>query len=329
MFNARRVAHRVAQIGNLRYLGTRVAGLALFLALVGSAVAASPSISIDSKADRGELEVRFKDRKLLVYAFATNQFKPYVRELYTLRGENVLRDAVPDHLHHHGLMYAVCVNGVNFWEERNAPGIQKHVEMLHVDSASANGVPVAYFTELIHWLAPTNLAAPLLIERRTLTLAVDEQSQEVALRWDAQFQVGANAGKVTLHGPNYDGLGLRLPESFNHVAVFQNSAGTPYTGQNSQNVIPARWTSVAGRMEGRDVMLVLFGRADNARGDSRFFTMLNAFAYMTATQGIDKQPLEYAAGDRFSLSYLLTVYPENKTPEFINRRGALWEKDRR
>ena len=93
-----------------------------------------PPISIDPQDGRGELEVRFKGRKLLVYAFATNQFKPYVRELYTLRGENVLRDAAPDHLHHHGLMYAVCVNGINFWEERNAPGIQKHVEMLHVDT---------------------------------------------------------------------------------------------------------------------------------------------------------------------------------------------------
>ena len=57
------------------------------------------------------LEVRYKGQKILVYAFATNQFKPYVRELYTLRGENVTRDAPPDHLHHHGLMYAVYVNG--------------------------------------------------------------------------------------------------------------------------------------------------------------------------------------------------------------------------
>jgi hypothetical protein len=359
MFNARRVAHRVAQIlnllyrrfptcrrrdcsqrsadyksaiqqiGNLRYFGTRVASWALFFALAGSAVAASPSISIDSKADKGELEIRFKDRKLLVYAFATNQFKPYARELYTLRGENVLRDAVPDHLHHHGLMYAVCVNGINFWEERNAPGIQKHVEMLHMDTSDANGVPVAYFTELIHWLAPTNLTAPLLIERRTLTAAVNEQSQEVALRWDAQFQVGTNAGKVTLHGPNYDGLGLRLPESFNHVAVFQNSAFQPYTGKNTQNVTRARWTSVAGLIDGCQVMLVLFGRPDNARGDSSFFTMLDAFAYLSATQGLDQQPLEYAPGDKFNLSYLLTVYSEHKTPQFITPRSKLWQKDRR
>ena len=222
------------------------AGLALFLALVCSAAAANPPISIDSKVDRGELVVRYQGRKLLVYAFATNQFKPYVRELYTLRGENVLRDAPPDHLHHHGLMYAVYVNGINFWEERGAPGIEKHVELpLHTARIDAKGMPVAYFTEIIHWLAPTNKAAPdslaaaLLIEQRTLTVTVDEKNQEVALRWDSEFQVGPNAGKVTINGPNYDGLGLRLPESFNHVAKFQNSADQPYAGPNTQNVIAA------------------------------------------------------------------------------------------
>ena len=284
----------------------------------------------------GQLVVNYQGRKLLVYAFATNQFKPYVRELYTLRGENVLRDSPPDHQHHHGLMYAVYVNGINFWEERDAPGFEKHVELpLHTARIDANGTPVGSFTEIIHWLAPTNktasdtLAAALLIEQRTLTVTVDEKNQEVALRWDSAFQVGPNAGKVTIHGPNYDGLGLRLPESFNHVARFQNSADQSYTGPNTQNVIAARWSSVSGVMDGREVMLVLCGRPDNARGDGFFFSMLDPFAYLSATQGVDKKPLEYAAGDKFNLSYLLAVYSENKSPELVQRRCELWEKERR
>jgi hypothetical protein len=307
-------------------------GLVLWLPCAFSTVAATSPITIESHSEVGTLEVKYKGQKLLVYAFATNQFKPYVRELYTLCGENVLRDAPPDHLHHHGLMYAVCVNGINFWEEKGEAGVEKHIEMLHEDSWNTNGILAAYFTELIHWLAPSNRAsvdsqaAALLVEKRTVSVSVDEKSQEVALFWHSQFQVGEHAGKVILHGPNYDGLGLRLPESFNHVAVFQNSTGMPYSGKNTQNVIPARWTSVTGRMDGRDVMLVLFGRADNPRGDSRFFTMLDPFAYLSATQGLDKQPLEYAPGERFSLFYDLNVYSQAKPPEFINRRSQLWEQ---
>jgi hypothetical protein len=298
-------------------------GLAALLVLVGSAAGASSPISMDVRPGRGDLEVLFKGHKLLVYTFATNQFKPYVRELYTLRGENVLRDAPPDHLHHHGLMYAVCVNGINFWEERGTA------------RTDANGIPLASFAEIIHWLAPTNRTAEdsrlaaLLLEERTLTVTVEEKNQEVALRWESRFQVGPRTGKVTLHGPNYDGLGLRLPESFNHVARFQNSADLPYTSKNTQNVIRAGWTSVCGLMDGHDVMLVMFGCKDNARGDGIYFTMLDPFAYLSVTQGLNKQPLEYSAGDKFALTYLLTVYTENKSTEFIRRRGELWEKERR
>ena len=82
-------------------------------------------------------------------------------------------------------------------------------------------------------------------------------------------------------------------------------------------------------MGGREVMLVMFGRTDNPRGDALFFTMLDPFAYLSATQGLDKKPLEYAAGDKFSLSYLLTVYSEHKPAEFITRRAEAWEKERK
>ena len=294
---------------------------------------AESPIALDLKTDIGELTVKYKDQKLLVYAFASNQFKPYVRELYTLSGDNVLRDAPPDHLHHHGLMFAIRVNGTNFWEERDAPGVEKHVEMIsHLTGNTQTGLPQARFTEIIHWVpemhrAATNSgAAALLLEERTLTVTVDEASQEVALQWDAQFEVGPVKGKVTLHGANYNGLGLRLPESFNHKAQFQNSANQPYMGNNTQDVIPAQWTSVSGRIDGRETMLALFASTKNAPGKSEFFTMLDPFAYLSATQGLDKKPIECSAGERFQWSFLLAVYPQNKTGDFVRNRFGKWVK---
>ncbi|MGD0092245.1 MAG: hypothetical protein ABSE73_20205 [Planctomycetota bacterium] len=57
--------------------------------------------------------------------------------------------------------------------------------------------------------------------------------------------------------------------------------------------------------------------------------MLDPFAYLSATQGVDKKPLEYSAGDKFNLSYLLTVHSENKPPEFVRQRYERWAKERR
>jgi len=286
-------------------------------------------------AGKGELQWLYKGRPLLVYAFATNQFKPYVRELYTLRGENVLRDAPKDHLHHHGLMYAIRMNGVNFWEERDSPGVEKSVRLVsHRAGQSRGGLPEASFTQLIHWLAYTNraaadsAAAAFLIENRTLTLTVNEKSEEVALVWDAAFEIGKNAEKLQEHGSEYNGLGMRLPQSMDTTAEFQNSGNAPYTGADSRNLIPAKWTSVSGPVDGKDIMLVLFGHPKNDRGDGNFYSLrAPVFAYLSVTQGLEKEPLIYSAGQKYRLRYLLTVYSTNKSREFIERRAADWRKN--
>jgi len=186
---------------------------------------------------------------------------------------------------------------------------------------------------VIHWLAFTNrdvadsTDSAFMIEHRTLTVHVDEGAGEVALVWDAAFEVGKFIPKLQLHGANYNGLGLRLPQSFDKVARFANSENSPYTGNNTQNVIPGAWTSVSGTMEGKNVMVALFGYSKNAGGISRFFTMTEPFAYLAVTQGLDKAPLEYHAGDKFRLRYLLTIYSENKPREFIARRAEAWSKN--
>jgi hypothetical protein len=285
--------------------------------------------------EKGELQWLYKGRPLLVYAFGAKQFKPYVRELYTLRGENVLRDAPADHLHHHGLMYAISLNGVNFWEETGQPGVEKSVRIVsHRAGQGRGGLPEATFTQLIHWLACTNrdatdsAEAAFLVENRTLTLTVDEKNEEVALAWDTAFQVGKRMEKLEEHGAEYNGLGMRLPQSMDETAEFRNSENAPYTGANSRNLIPAGWTSVSGPVDGREVMLVLFGDPKNARGAGTFFSLrAPVFAYLSVTQGLDKEPLVYTAGKKYRLRYLLTVYPADKPREFIERRAGSWRKD--
>ncbi len=296
------------------------------------AVAAGGDLRLAVNEGQGRIDIGFKGKPLLVYVFATNQFKPYVRELYTLNGENVLRDAPADHLHHHGLMYAIRVNGINFWEERDAPGVEKAVKLLAKDSGKGpGGLPSAHFTQLIHWLAPTNrdaadsAPAALLIEQRTLTLTVDEKTGEVALAWDAQFQAGP-AGKFNLQGTDYNGLGLRLPQSFDHVAVFQNPENAPYIGANTRDNIRAEWTAVTGKTAQGEITVALFGQPSNPGGDAVFFTLRDPFAYLAATQGLNQKPLEYAAGDKFRLTYLLTVYNQPKPAGFLKQRYGTWAK---
>jgi hypothetical protein len=287
-----------------------------------------------TQAGPGLLDVTYQGRRILRYSFATNQFKPYVRELYTLKGDNILLDAPPDHLHHHGLMYAIRVNGVNFWEERDQPGFEKPVRLEQLEtSRSSTGLPKASFVQMIHWVANTDAAPPdsgalaLLVERRTITLTIDETRGEVALDWHAEFEVGAGADHVTLSGANYHGLGLRLPPAFNRIALRRNSEGAPYLTEGKGDVTRARWSAVSHRVDNRDITVALFGPAPTQSGLPCFFTMVQPFTYLSVTQGLDKAPIQHSAGDKFRIDYRLVAYSEAKTTEFLQDRYSKWTTD--
>ena len=46
--------------------------------------------------------------------------------------------------------------------------------------------------------------------------------------------------------------------------------------------------------------------------------MRTGFPYLSATQGLDQEPLVYRAGDTFELNYLVTLYPELKSAEALS-----------
>ncbi len=298
-----------------------LSALLAFGALSRSSGALAPDsaqgrFEIQVATNRAEIEIHYNHQRVLLYVFASNQFKPYVKELYTLRAQNVLRDAPPDHLHHHGLMYAIRVNGVNFWEETGEPGHEKPIKILSSE-ATANH---ARFSQLIHWTAHGS-ETPLLIETRTLSVSADPAKEEIALDWQSHFQAGVSPVKLT--GSGYNGLGLRLPESFDHIALQQNSEALPYTAEAKWNVTPAHWSAVTGRIGAQPVTLALFETPSNP-GQTRFFTMLNPFAYLSVTQNLEKAPLDCAANSNFSIRYLLTVSPGEKSRESLAARYRAW-----
>ena len=57
------------------------------------------------------------DRPVLRYRYADVPMKPYVDQLFSPAGVQVLRDSPHDHKHHHALMFATAVDGVDFWSE--------------------------------------------------------------------------------------------------------------------------------------------------------------------------------------------------------------------
>jgi len=264
---------------------------------------------------------------LLRYVFNPRQNKPYVAEFSAPGGRNILRDAPWDHLHHHGLMYAMVVNGLNFWEEVSGHGVERVIETTATESGSA-----ARLRQVIHWVAPQDAfladttPKALLVERRTLILTVDTAARESALEWKAEFEVGQKTNTVRLTGGTYHGLGLRFLQSLDALAQHSYAGRKPDLANSRQEVSIARWASVSFAAPDGPVTVVLAPRPANTRGDGAFFSMLTPFAYLSATQRLDKEPLEYRRGDKFALRYLVLLYPEIKTTEAIEARVQRWRE---
>lgn len=309
---------------------------ALFpLVLLGFAplgfAAAQPSFTVEPGREPSQWTISYDNRPVLVYAFEPTKFKPYVKALYTLKGDNILRDSPFDHLHHHALMYGIRVNGINFWEEVSGCGVQKPVDSPEPQAGTGpGGRPQVTIRQTIHWVAaedaflPDSAKVALVVEQRTLVLAVDPATAEVALEWKSHFQVGGKTNRVELTGANYHGLGMRFQQSLDALAVHSLAGTRPDLSNNRQDLSAARWAAVSFDLPGHPATVVLAGHPANARGDATYFSMLTPFAYLSATQALDKEPLVYQAGDSFDLSYLVLVYPESKVPEALSKRVTAW-----
>lgn len=279
---------------------------------------------------KDDVEVLYQSRPLLRYVFTNTQFKPYVKELRTLQGANVLLDAPPDHVHHHGLMLAFKVNDINFWEESPTAGVQVAIGW----SSSRKERCVAFvdqrgeavLAQRLAWVPQAHrhdsdpLSAALLWEERLLRLRVHEDMKEVSLEWQSTFTTGKATNVYRITGAGYHGLGLRPVPSFNHVAKRLNPIGAAYTAEARWDVVGGEWGALVGPVDGQEVTLTMFNHPLNT-APPMFFSMLNAFAYLSATQALDQQPQTYRSGDSFSLRYLVTLHQGARTVEFLNGRA--------
>jgi hypothetical protein len=275
-----------------------------------------------------EIILKHEGKPVLKYMFGRSQYKPYVSDLYTTTGFNVLRDAPFDHHHHHGLMYGIKVNGVNFWEEISGSGVQKVITTAYDNQKDQNSSS-ATLTQELHWLAAQDAfllesrVVPLLIERRTLTLRIDPAAKETCLLWKAQFEVPGKTNIVSLTGSSYHGLGARFLAALDPVSRHVSDSGVPDLSGTKQDVSKHFWEAVVFDSTEYKATMAVFGSPDNARGAPMFFGMERPFTYIAATQGLEKEPLIYKSGDTFEIKYLVLLYPEAKSQDWLSER---WKK---
>lgn len=261
---------------------------------------------------------------VLDYRYGEVPFKPYVASMKTPGGVQILRDSPFDHKHHHGLMFAVGAERVNFWEETPACGRQVHRGFSGINVSARDGLNTARFSEQLDWVTPQQ--DTLLRETRQLTFYRGANLPATLLTWSTRLEPAAGKPEVTLGGSNYYGLGMRFVVSMDKVGEMKwaDSRDSQLVSGDTR-LTHSAWCAYTAPADGKPVTAALFDHPGNPRRPARMFTMKTPFAYLSATLDLSKQPLKVTKQQPLAVCYGVALWDGKIEPAQVETVYRLWQ----
>lgn len=283
--------------------------IAWFLAFLAAGLVCGPAAAQTLKVSQDDRAVRIAgpSGSVAEYAYRPSPLKPYFSQLMTPGGVQVVRDSPADHKHHHGLMLALGIDGVDFWSETKDCGLQAHLALDGPREFAIAGMPTAQFTQRLEWRSAD--AKPLARERRTITVVLGKSLPTRLLIWRTRLETPPGLAEVKLWGRDYFGLGVRFVASMdNDKARFSFPDGARSETSKGHTLTKARWCACTGPADGRTITLAMYDHLQNDRHPARFFTMSKPFAYVSATLDLSTEPLVLKAGRALELCYGVALW---------------------
>ncbi len=286
-------------------------------------VDARPALQGSLEEKDGVFVAQEGEKVLMQYKYKGVPFKPYVQQLYTPSGVQVLLDAPSDHLHHHGLMFALGANEVDFWTEAEKCGKQLTRTINAHSPCSLDSLNRYSLESELDWVADEK-QPPVLKETRTIEVAAWREQKATLLNWGSDFVAPKGA---KLFGSHYFGLGMRFIPSMDKTGVFLNSSGQPgeIVRGDEQNV-SADWCAYQVSSEGKPLTVAVFASPRNPRHPAVWFTMKEAFAYLSATLNLYKEPMELKPNEKLCLQYGVVLWDGIVAREEIGKAYQAWVK---
>jgi hypothetical protein len=307
--------------------GIFAVAIACLLLQVGSAAATDEELH--AKVEGGFVRITAGERPVLVYRYE-GASRPYVKELYTPGGVQVLLDSPPDHVHHHGLMFALGVNDVNFWEESDKSGqeVSRSIKTFAERPDEKEDIyRTAIISQEVEWRSGGS--RPLLQESRRIVVYGGQQVAEAGatlLTWQTVLELPTGVTEAALTGSHYFGLGLRFVRSMDKHGTFitpEKVDGEVVRGD--ERLFPGRWCAYTGSVDGQPVTVAMFDWP-HAHPPVTWFTMKDPFAYLSATLKLHAKPITLEEGHPLELLYGVAAWDHQAEPAEIDKVYHLWLK---
>lgn len=280
------------------------------------------------KKNPTEISFLTRDNQLvLTYRYAEVPKKPYVRELYTPGGVQVLRDSPHDHKHHHSLMFAVAVDKVDFWSENPNNGLEVHREFGPAATwgGGKEGLSGASLVERLDWLAPDKKL--LAREERTIVVRRGPDLGTNLVSWQTRLEPPPGQAAIQLSGSHYFGLGVRFVVSMDKGGKRFDSVGKSGEAvRGTERLDRAAWSAYTAQADGKPVTVAVFDHPGNPRHPATMFSMVAPFAYLSATLNLNKEPLEVKASAPLVVRYGVAALDGEAAPAKIQQLYDRWVK---
>lgn len=290
----------------------------------GRMAQARPAFQGSFEEKKGAFVAQEGEKVLMQYKYKEVPFKPYVQQLFTPGGVPVLFDAPPDHPHHHALMFALGADGVNFWEETEKGGKQLTRSIAAHYPCLLDSMKTFRVTSDLDWVASEG-QPPVLKEKRSVEVASWAEQKATLLNWRSVCEAPEPGKAVKLSGSHYFGLGMRFLPSMDKTGTFLNSSGQPgEIVRSDERNVAADWCAYQVTAEGKPVTVAVFASPKNFPHPAVWFTMKEAFAYLSATLNLYKAPMELKPGEKLNLQYGVVLWDGTVSSEQIGQAYQAW-----
>lgn len=310
-----------------QYRQTSLAGylvaVAFYTTILSNAnvVLAENPLSVTAEAEH--ITILVGNKPMLTYRYGDVSYKPYIKRLSTPSGTNILRDAPHDHLHHHGVMFALMVDDVDFWGEVNAKtaGLEAHRNLTDIQVDSRDGMNRAIFSETLDWITSPDHKV-LLQEWRSIRAYQAADLAASLISWESELYLPAGKRSAEITGRSYFGLGIRFIQSMDLKGHFVNAEGQ--TGLDGTNGKQSKWCAYTADADGKLVTVAMFDHPGNLRYPACWFTMLDPFAYISATLDVHHKAITLKQGQTLKLRYGLALWDGKVESEQIEQLYRRW-----
>lgn len=265
--------------------------------------------------------LRTAENPVLTYRYGDVPFKPYIERLYTPSGINILRDAPYDHLHHHGIMYAINVDGAEFWAETPQAGKQLGDGPRNLVPDTIQGLDRTGFSQDLLWYAP-DAKKPSIQEARRIEAYRGKDLNATLITWRTELRSPADRPSVELSGSPYFGLGMRFVPTMDKGDDFFNADGK--TGFRGTNDIKSRWCAYSAKAGDKLVTVVMLDHPKNPRHPAVWFTMNDPFSYMSITPGLHHEKMTLKQGEPLVFQYGVALWDGRPQADEVEKLYQRW-----